>query len=49
MLLRLIDRYLHSRESGFARWPVARQDDEVAVCIHPDCMTAWDLSARMGR
>jgi len=47
VLLRLIDRYLHSRDSGFARWLVARQDDEVAIRIDPDWLTSWDFSTRM--
>jgi nitroimidazol reductase NimA-like FMN-containing flavoprotein (pyridoxamine 5'-phosphate oxidase superfamily) len=47
VLLRLIDRYLHSRDSAFARWLISRQQDEVAVRIKPDWLTAWDFSARM--
>jgi len=47
VLLRLIDRYLHSRESAFARWLIARQQDEVAIRIDPEWLTAWDFSARM--
>jgi nitroimidazol reductase NimA-like FMN-containing flavoprotein (pyridoxamine 5'-phosphate oxidase superfamily) len=47
ILLRLIDRYLHSRDSGFARWLIARQDAEVALRIEPAWLTSWDFSARM--
>jgi nitroimidazol reductase NimA-like FMN-containing flavoprotein (pyridoxamine 5'-phosphate oxidase superfamily) len=47
VLLRLIDRYLHGRESGFARWLISRQQDEVAIRIDPAWVTAWDFSARM--
>jgi nitroimidazol reductase NimA-like FMN-containing flavoprotein (pyridoxamine 5'-phosphate oxidase superfamily) len=47
VLLRLIDRYLHTRETSFARWLIARQQDEVAVRIEPGWLTAWDFSARM--
>ena len=47
VLLRLIDRYLHTRESTFARWLIARQQDEVAVRIEPEWLTAWDFSARI--
>lgn len=47
VLLRLIDRYLHTRESAFARWLIARQQDEVAVRIEPEWLTSWDFSARM--
>ncbi len=47
VLQRLIDRYLHSRDSGFARWLLARQDDEMAIRIEPAWLTSWDFSARM--
>jgi nitroimidazol reductase NimA-like FMN-containing flavoprotein (pyridoxamine 5'-phosphate oxidase superfamily) len=47
ILLRLIDRYLHSRESGFAHWLMARKNDEVAIRIEPAWLTSWDFSARM--
>ena len=47
VLLRLIDRYLHTRESTSARWLIARQQEEVAVRIEPEWLTAWDFSARM--
>jgi nitroimidazol reductase NimA-like FMN-containing flavoprotein (pyridoxamine 5'-phosphate oxidase superfamily) len=49
VLLRLIDRYLHQRDSGFARWLIARQDSEVAIRIEPEWLTSWDFSARMKR
>jgi nitroimidazol reductase NimA-like FMN-containing flavoprotein (pyridoxamine 5'-phosphate oxidase superfamily) len=47
ILLRLIDRYLHTRESAFAQWLIARQDDEVAIRIEPAWLTSWDFSTRM--
>ncbi|MEO7385361.1 MAG: pyridoxamine 5'-phosphate oxidase family protein [Gammaproteobacteria bacterium] len=47
VLLRLIDRYLHGRNSGFARWLMARQHDEVAIRIEPAWLTSWDFSRRM--
>jgi hypothetical protein len=47
VLLRLIDRYLHRRDSGFARWLVARSDQEVAIRIRPRWLTSWDFGARM--
>jgi nitroimidazol reductase NimA-like FMN-containing flavoprotein (pyridoxamine 5'-phosphate oxidase superfamily) len=47
ILLRLIDRYLHTRESTFAQWLIARQADELAIRIEPDWITAWDFTARM--
>jgi len=48
-LLRLIDRYLHGRDSGFAQWLIARQDEEVAIRIQPTWLTSWDFSQRMER
>ncbi|MDG2154415.1 MAG: pyridoxamine 5'-phosphate oxidase family protein [Gammaproteobacteria bacterium] len=47
MLLRLIDRYLHDRESDFARWLISRSEGEVAICIRPDWVNSWDFSGRM--
>lgn len=47
ILLRLIDRYLHTRESAFARWLIARQDEEMAIRIDPAWLTSWDFSGRM--
>ena len=47
VLLRLIDRYLHGRDSAFAKWLIARQDDEVAIRIEPAWLTSWDISGRM--
>jgi len=49
ILLRLIDRYLNSRDSGFAQWLIARQADELAIRVEPEWWTAWDFSARMNR
>ena len=45
----LVDRYLGTRESGFARWLLARQDREVSIRIEPEWLTSWDFSARMSR
>lgn len=47
VLRKLIDRYLPSSDSGFARWLLAGVDDEVAILIQPDWLTAWDFGARM--
>jgi len=47
VLLRLIDRYLGTRESGFAKWLIKQASDEVAIRIDPDWVTAWDFSERM--
>ena len=49
VLLRLIDRYLGSRDSGFAQWLIAQANDEVAIRIDPDWYTAWDFTKRMER
>jgi len=46
-LLRLIDRYLGTRDSGFAAWLIARSASEVAIRIEPDWLTSWDFGARM--
>lgn len=47
ILLQLIDRYLGTRDSDFARWLLARSSGEVAIGIKPAWLTAWDFSARM--
>lgn len=47
VLLRLIDRYLQQRDSGFARWLIARSETEVAIRISPRWLTSWDFGARM--
>jgi nitroimidazol reductase NimA-like FMN-containing flavoprotein (pyridoxamine 5'-phosphate oxidase superfamily) len=49
VLGRLIDRYLGSRESDFARWLLSRQQDEIAIHIRPAWMTSWDFTQRMSR
>lgn len=46
-LEKLIDRYLAGRESGLARWLLARREDEVAIRIQPAWVTAWDYRERM--
>jgi len=46
-LLRLLDRYLGTRDSGFATWLIARSVGEVALRIDPDWLTSWDFSQRM--
>jgi len=48
ILGRLIDRYLGTRDSGFARWLLSRQHEEVAIRIDPDWVTSWDFTRRMG-
>lgn len=47
LLLRLIDRYLQRRDSAFAKWLVARQDQEVAIRIEATWLTSWDYTTRM--
>ncbi len=47
LLLRLIDRYLQRRDSAFAKWLLARKDQEVAIRIEPIWVTSWDYSTRM--
>lgn len=47
VLGRLIDRYLGTRDSGFARWLLSRQHDEVAIRIDPEWLTSWDFTRRM--
>ena len=49
MLLRLIDRYLGNRDSGFASWLITRSADEVAMRIEADWVTSWDFSKRMDK
>jgi hypothetical protein len=44
---RLLDRYLGSRDSSLARWLLSRADDEVAIVLEPDWITAWDYRRRM--
>lgn len=46
-LLLLIDRYHGTRDSDFARWLMRFSENEVAICIEPEWLTAWDFSERM--
>lgn len=43
----LVDRYLGTRESPFARWLLARREGEMAIRIPPARITSWDFRARM--
>jgi len=47
VLLRLLDRYLGTRESAFAKWLIDQAHDEVAIKIEPDWLTSWDFTKRM--
>lgn len=49
VLTRLIDRYLESQNSQFAKWLLSREEDEVAIKIDPTWVTAWDFAPRMKR
>ena len=49
VLLRLMDRYIGTRDSEFAQWLLTQATDEVAICIEPDWFTAWDFSERMAK
>jgi hypothetical protein len=43
----LVDRYLGTRESRFARWLLARGKEEMAIRIVPSRISSWDFSRRM--
>jgi len=47
VLTRLIQRYLKRDDTAFARWLISRRDEEVAIRIQPEWITAWDFSDRM--
>jgi nitroimidazol reductase NimA-like FMN-containing flavoprotein (pyridoxamine 5'-phosphate oxidase superfamily) len=48
ILTALVDRYLGTRETPFARWLLARAASEVAIRIEPRAVASWDFRARMG-
>ena len=43
----LVDRYLESRDTGFAKWLLGRDVDEVVLAIDIKWMTSWDFRQRM--
>ena len=43
----LVARYLGNLDSEFARWLLSRSEDEVAIVIRPEWITAWDFGKRM--
>lgn len=43
----LLVRYLGGTDSTLARWLLGRRDQEVALCLEPQWLTAWDFSQRM--
>ena len=47
VLQALVDRYLPTPESEFARWLLSGASAEVAIQITPTWVTAWDFSGRM--
>jgi len=47
VLQQLIDRYLGSRDTKFAKWLMSRAANEVAIKIQPDWLNSWDFSSRM--
>lgn len=47
LLGRLVDRYLGTRESRFARWLLESRRDEVVLAIDPGWITSWDYRQRM--
>lgn len=49
VLEQLVDRYLGTRESKFARWLLARQQQEIAVRLDFTWLTSWDFASRMTR
>lgn len=49
ILTRLVDRYLHGRNSNFAQWLLKRSAHEVAIRINPLWLTSWDFTARMSQ
>ncbi len=46
-LRRLIDRYLGDTNSSLAKWLLGRVEDELAFCLSPVWVTAWDYGERM--
>jgi len=47
VLLRLVDRYLGTCDTDFAKWLLRRAETEVAIRIQPDWFTSWDFGRRM--
>ena len=43
----LIEKYLQDPRSSFAEWLLARAEDEVALCLRPIKVRAWDFTKRM--
>ncbi len=43
----LVDRYLGTEHSPFARWLLSRSENEVAIRIEPERLRSWDFTERM--
>jgi len=48
ILYALIERYLGSTDSKFARSLLKRAGQETAIAIEPQTLVSWDFEARMG-
>jgi len=48
VLRALIDRYLEDPHGEFARWLLARAENETAIAIEPRTLLSWDYTERMG-
>jgi hypothetical protein len=49
MLRRLVQRYLGSEQTPFARWLLSREQPELAIALEPVSITSWDFAQRMQR
>jgi nitroimidazol reductase NimA-like FMN-containing flavoprotein (pyridoxamine 5'-phosphate oxidase superfamily) len=47
MLRRLVQRYLGSEDTSFARWLLSREEPEVAIAIEIEQLSSWDFTERM--
>lgn len=47
ILRELVKRYLPDTDSKFARWLLKGAENEVAIRISPEWITAWDFGQRM--
>jgi hypothetical protein len=49
LLGNLVDRYVGSRDTKFARWLLGRAEDEVMLAIDIHWLTSWDFRQRMSK
>ena len=47
VLRSLIERYVGDLDSEFARWLLARAENETAISIEPQTLLSWDFRERM--